>query len=83
MASLEDYDEFGNYIGADLDSDDEEEVEQIAPQPLGTAAPPEGYDDEQTHESENDLALMEVDGVTTYIIFKRSSSITISRWADT
>ena len=24
MASFEDYDEFGNYIGADLDSDDEE-----------------------------------------------------------
>ena len=23
MASLEDYDEFGNYIGADLDSDDD------------------------------------------------------------
>lgn len=25
MASFEDYDEFGNYIGGDLDSDDEEE----------------------------------------------------------
>ena len=24
MASFEDYDEFGNYIGADLDSDDED-----------------------------------------------------------
>lgn len=28
MASLEDNDEFGNYIGADVDSDDEEDVQQ-------------------------------------------------------
>jgi len=28
MASFEDYDEFGNYIGADLDSDDEDEIQQ-------------------------------------------------------
>jgi 116 kDa U5 small nuclear ribonucleoprotein component len=31
MASFEDYDEFGNYIGADLDSDDEEEPSQQLP----------------------------------------------------
>jgi len=66
MASLEDYDEFGNYIGADLDSDDEGEVEQIVPQPLA-AAPLEGYGNEQMQEPEDNMALMEVDGVATYI----------------
>ncbi|KAL9716590.1 hypothetical protein Ac2012v2_001038 [Leucoagaricus gongylophorus] len=60
MASLEDYDEFGNYIGADLDSDDEGEVEQIVPQPLA-ATPLEGYGDEQMQEPEDNMALMEVD----------------------
>lgn len=33
MASLEDYDEFGNYIGADLDSDDEDQIPQDDYQP--------------------------------------------------
>ena len=28
MSSFDDYDEFGNYIGGDLDSDDEDEVMQ-------------------------------------------------------
>lgn len=60
MASLEDYDEFGNYIGADLDSDDEGEVEHIVPQPLA-ATPLEGYGDEQMQEPEDNMALMEVD----------------------
>lgn len=71
MASLEDYDEFGNYIGADLDSDDEgEEMEQnqFIPQPSGAAAPLEGYDDEQMQEPDNNMALMEVDGAVTCII---------------
>ena len=61
MASLDDYDEFGNYIGADLDSDDDEEIQndfirEPEPQPL------EGFDEEpiQAHE---ESALMEVDGL--------------------
>ncbi|KAJ7922820.1 hypothetical protein B0H13DRAFT_2230372 [Mycena leptocephala] len=60
MASLEDYDEFGNYIGADLDSDDEEDIpqQQFVPQP--SAAPLEGYDDEPMPGTEEN-ALMEVD----------------------
>ena len=61
MASFEDYDEFGNYIGADLDSDDEEEElqqNQFAPQP--EAQPLEGFDDEPAQNDE--MALMEVDG---------------------
>lgn len=62
MASLEDYDEFGNYIGADLESDEEaenllpEEFQQrsdAAPQPL------EGFEPEA---STDEMALMEVDG---------------------
>ncbi|QRV80203.1 Elongation factor Tu GTP binding domain [Ceratobasidium sp. AG-Ba] len=60
MASLEDYDEFGNYIGADLDSDDDDDEPQyVAPaapeQP--THAPLEGFDDEPS------TALMELDDV--------------------
>ncbi|KAH0591285.1 hypothetical protein H2248_001374 [Termitomyces sp. 'cryptogamus'] len=61
MASFEDYDEFGNYIGADLDSDDEDEIpqEQYGHQPETAAL--EGFDDEaQTREVEEE-ALMEVD----------------------
>ncbi|CAE6423334.1 unnamed protein product, partial [Rhizoctonia solani] len=59
MASLEDYDEFGNYIGADLDSDDEDEID--APQPYAQPSheesshvPLEGFDDPGN-------ALMELD----------------------
>lgn len=60
MSSFEDYDEFGNYIGADLDSDEEEEV----PQETFTrqAAPLEGFDDEHM-EAPEDNALMEIDGM--------------------
>ena len=65
MASLEDYDEFGNYIGADLDSDDEDDIQQ---ETFGTTsqqggpshAPLEGFDDERPPEADS-LALMEVD----------------------
>jgi U5 small nuclear ribonucleoprotein component len=62
MASFEDYDEFGNYIGADLGSDEEEEevVQQDfrqVPQP----ATLEGYDDETIPAAEG--ALMEIDGM--------------------
>jgi len=62
MASFEDYDEFGNYIGADLDSDDEEEIPQqeIQEEPTNNA-PLEGYDDVIMQDA-NDMALMQIDG---------------------
>lgn len=64
MASLDDYDEFGNYIGADLDSDDEDDVPQIPSyaQPSGSAAPLEGYDEGVQMPGPDDNALMEIDG---------------------
>ena len=65
MASFDDYDEFGNYIGADLDSDDEEE-EQVPQnqfiQQRSDVAPLEGYDDEPMPAAEEN-ALMEIDGL--------------------
>lgn len=66
MASLEDYDEFGNYIGADLDSDDEDEVPQdtfgrAQAQDEPMHAPLEGFDDDRP-EGADSMALMEVDG---------------------
>ena len=65
MASFEDYDEFGNYIGADLDSDDEEEAPRQTftrevPEPL------EGFDDDNMAAPE-DNALMEIDGTLYFI----------------
>ncbi|PFH49056.1 hypothetical protein AMATHDRAFT_63987 [Amanita thiersii Skay4041] len=70
MASLEDYDEFGNYIGADLESDEEEEEEmqqhtflrqqQERQQQREGAVPLEGYDEEPA-EPPADNALMEID----------------------
>ncbi len=69
MASFTDYDEFGNYIGGDLDSDEDEEMdaepgyaEQHAAQPL------EGFDEE---EEENVPALMHI-GKSFF--FKRTTS---------
>ncbi|KAH7907791.1 P-loop containing nucleoside triphosphate hydrolase protein [Hygrophoropsis aurantiaca] len=62
MASFEDYDEFGNYIGADLGSDeDEDEImqsdfRQVPQEP----APLEGYDDEPMP-GQDSGALMEID----------------------
>ena len=64
MASFEDYDEFGNYIGADLESDEEEEElqqNQFAPQPQ--AQPLEGFDEEPA--ANDEMALMEVDGASS------------------
>ena len=64
MASFEDYDEFGNYIGADLESDEEEEElqqDQFAPQPQ--AQPLEGFDEEPA--ANDEMALMEVDGASS------------------
>lgn len=63
MASFEDYDEFGNYIGADLESD-EEEMQQ---EPYGheasapAAQPLEGFEDEPMTGVEEG-ALMQIDG---------------------
>ncbi|KAF9013633.1 P-loop containing nucleoside triphosphate hydrolase protein [Hymenopellis radicata] len=64
MASMDDYDEFGNYIGADLDSDDEDGAAQIPTfgQPSGSAAPLEGYDEDVSMQGPADEgALMEID----------------------
>lgn len=63
MASFEDYDEFGNYIGADLESDEEEEMEQqqFAPQPK--VQPLEGFEEEEPGPND-EMALMEVDGTS-------------------
>lgn len=66
MASLEDYDEFGNYIGADLESDEEDGIQQDTfGAPTSTAgpshAPLEGFDDERPPDADS-MALMEVDG---------------------
>ncbi|VDB91599.1 unnamed protein product [Peniophora sp. CBMAI 1063] len=59
MASFEDYDEFGNYIGADLDSDEEDiQQDDFAQQPQ-QPAPLEGFDDEPMQEA-GEGALMEV-----------------------
>lgn len=66
MASFEDYDEFGNYIGADLDSDDEDAMPQdaFAPQARATSAQPlEGFDQEPLAEVEEG-ALMQIDGAS-------------------
>lgn len=63
MASLEDYDEFGNYIGADLDSDDDEDnllQEEFSRQPQPLEQPLEGFEQEP---GPDDQALMEVDGM--------------------
>ena len=60
MASFEDYDEFGNYIGADLESDEEEEElqqNQFVSQP--EVQPLEGFDEEPVQQ--DDMALMEID----------------------
>ncbi|EFI28717.1 u5 small nuclear ribonucleoprotein component [Coprinopsis cinerea okayama7 len=68
MASFDDYDEFGNYIGADLDSDDEEEPQnQFLQQETvsGGAAPLEGFDDERMQEADEDVT-MEVDEPPTH-----------------
>ena len=66
MASFEDYDEFGNYIGADLDSDNEDEIQQTdfgrSSEAQPQTAPLEGYEDERMP-GEEENALMEIDGL--------------------
>ncbi|KAF8510411.1 P-loop containing nucleoside triphosphate hydrolase protein [Hysterangium stoloniferum] len=64
MASLEDYDEFGNYIGADLESDEDEDnglPEEFQQRPQMQEQPLEGFDEEP---GPNDQALMEIDEPT-------------------
>ncbi|TFY63323.1 hypothetical protein EVJ58_g3328 [Rhodofomes roseus] len=65
MASFEDYDEFGNYIGADLDSDNEEEVPQNEFNQQQQQQPLEGFDEDEPMQApeEPGTALMEVDEV--------------------
>lgn len=64
MASFEDYDEFGNYIGGDLESDDDEIPQDTfassAAQQEQLHAPLEGFDEQP--EGADSMALMEVDG---------------------
>jgi len=61
MTSFADYDEFGNYIGADLDSDEDEEMDV---QPAFTeqhVQPLEGFDKEEEESAPvNEGALMHI-----------------------
>ena len=63
MASFEDYDEFGNYIGADIDSDDEPDFsrEEVPAAHAPQQQPLEGFDEGHTDAGPG-TALMEVDG---------------------
>ena len=76
MASLDDYDEFGNYIGADLDSEGEDEDQQQQYSYAGpsqpkasTSRPLEGFDDEdeQMADEPGPGALMEIDGMPFHL----------------
>ncbi len=63
---MDDYDEFGNYIGplsdSDIGSDDGDDYQQnVAPPPLQPSAPLEGYDDAHDDDDEQRLANIEVD----------------------
>jgi U5 small nuclear ribonucleoprotein component len=74
MASFEDYDEFGNYIGADLDSDDEDEIQQTDFGHQPQAAPLEGYDDEPM-QGQEDNALMQIDGACSSCMLVQNGSM--------
>lgn len=65
MASFEDYDEFGNYIGADIDSDDEPDFsqEEVPAAHAPQQQPLDGYDEGPT-DAGPATALMEVDEST-------------------
>jgi hypothetical protein len=79
MASLEDYDEFGNYIGADLDSDDEDEPSRndYAKPTQAQSAPLEGYEDEPVP-AHGDGELMVIDGTARLVSRKRSLNTWLS-----
>jgi U5 small nuclear ribonucleoprotein component len=70
MASFEDYDEFGNYIGADIDSDEEPDFshEEITAAHAQQQQPLEGYDGGSMNAGPG-TALMEVDGA--YCFYRR------------
>jgi 116 kDa U5 small nuclear ribonucleoprotein component len=57
MASFAEYDEFGNYIGPDIDSDDDEEMEPVQEQ---QQQPLEGFDEEEEDEPADERALMQI-----------------------
>lgn len=63
MASFEDYDEFGNYIGADIDSDEEADVshDDTAAPHVQVHQPLEGFDEEPAS-ADTGTALMDIDG---------------------
>ncbi|CAG7854174.1 116 kDa U5 small nuclear ribonucleoprotein component AltName: Full=Elongation factor Tu GTP-binding domain protein 2; AltName: Full=U5 snRNP-specific protein, 116 kDa; Short=U5-116 kDa [Serendipita indica DSM 11827] len=62
MASFADYDEFGNYIGPDLDSDEDEQMEAVRQEP--EQQPLEGLEeDEEEEEVNNEGALMQIDTI--------------------
>jgi U5 small nuclear ribonucleoprotein component len=72
MASFEDYDEFGNYIGADLESDEEaDEIPQKQYQTGTPTVPLEGFDDETIEP----MAVMEVDGMFLPLIWHGLTNI--------
>lgn len=89
MASLEDYDEFGNYIGADLGSEGEEEEAMetdFGQAPRHEPVPAlEGYEEEPI-QTEEAGALMEVEGELPLVsnediqgqLWKQNPSITLS-----
>jgi len=58
MASFAEYDEFGNYIGPDIDSDEDEEMDADVPQ----QQPLEGFEDDEEEQDKdaNDMALMQI-----------------------
>jgi 116 kDa U5 small nuclear ribonucleoprotein component N-terminus len=58
MASFAEYDEFGNYIGPDIDSDEDEEMDADVPQ----QQPLEGFEDDEEEQDEdaNDMAVMQI-----------------------
>ncbi|KAI0323071.1 Calreticulin family-domain-containing protein [Amylostereum chailletii] len=63
MASFEDYDEFGNYIGGDLDSDDDEEIQQSDFGQAPQRQPLEGFDEEamEVDQEASSSALIQID----------------------
>jgi 116 kDa U5 small nuclear ribonucleoprotein component len=60
MASFAEYDEFGNYIGPDIDSDDDEEMEAVQEEQQQQQQPLEGFDEDEDEEPANDRALMQI-----------------------
>lgn len=57
MASFAEYDEFGNYIGPDIDSDEDEDMEPVQQQ---AQQPLEGFEEEGEEEPVNEGALMQI-----------------------